>query len=259
MDRAAHDRRNKPTRRSRRRPAPTHRRHERLASVRQRTRWRRAAAAGSAAVAAAVSAARRHLIQNPHEATRVSRDENRAAPKRNSVQALRLAHRPIIDSIRSRSVRGTEQDEVLARGAPCQRAHDRSCRRSRRHGFGNVSATLDRRSALADGSWMAWTAAGAFVWSMGKLRRDAARRPIWVVLAIVTLTPPRIPLGPIVAPIAATVITVLAASRQTCSPTRRNRRRSHRDGLLNRRSWSGYKSAGKSPFAVTSEVSARVR
>ena len=71
---------------------------------------------------------------------------------------------------------------------------------------------------------------GAFVWSMGKLRGDATRRPIWIGLAVVTLTiwlvaavlsvslpvvetgsdPTRIPIGAIVAPIAATVLTVLA-------------------------------------------------
>ena len=134
-------------------------------------------------------------------------------------------------------------------------------------------STPDRRSALADGSWMSWTAAGgvgiwiavtvislfapdmvtgsehehlavaafstwlwglvstgAFVWSMGKLRGDATRRPIWIGLAVTTLTvwlvaailsvslpvvetgsdPTRIPVGAIVAPIAATVITMLA-------------------------------------------------
>jgi hypothetical protein len=131
----------------------------------------------------------------------------------------------------------------------------------------------DRRSALADGSWMAWTAAGiagiwvavtvisvvgpdmvtgseqehlpvaalstwlwglvstgAFVWAMGKLRGNATRRPIWIGLTVVTLTvwlvatilsvslpvvetgsdPTRIPIGAIVAPVAATVLTVLA-------------------------------------------------
>jgi hypothetical protein len=131
----------------------------------------------------------------------------------------------------------------------------------------------DRRSALADGSWMAWTAAGiagvwvavtvisvfspdmvtgseqehlrvaafstwiwglvstgAFVWAMGKLRGNATRRPIWIGLAAATLTvwlvatilsvslpvvetgsdPTRIPIGALVAPIAATVLTVVA-------------------------------------------------
>jgi hypothetical protein len=131
----------------------------------------------------------------------------------------------------------------------------------------------DRRSALADGSWMAWTAAGiagiwvavtvisivapdmvtgseqdhvpvaalstwlwglvstgAFVWAMDKLRGNATRRPIWIGLTVMTLTvwlvavilsgslpvvetgsdPTRIPIGAIVAPVAATVLTVLA-------------------------------------------------
>lgn len=127
--------------------------------------------------------------------------------------------------------------------------------------------------ALADGSWMAWTAAGiagiwvavtvisvfapemvtgseqdhlpvaafmswlwgllstgAFVWAMGKLRGNATRRSIWIGLTAATLTvwvvamilsvtlpvvetgsdPTRIPIGALVAPIAATVLTVLA-------------------------------------------------
>jgi hypothetical protein len=131
----------------------------------------------------------------------------------------------------------------------------------------------DRRSALADGSWMAWTAAGivgvwiavtvisifapdmvtgsehehlpvaalstwlwglvstgAFVWAMGRLRGNASRRPIWIGLTVATLIvwlvatilsvslpvvetgsdPTRIPIGALVAPIAATVLTVLA-------------------------------------------------
>jgi hypothetical protein len=125
-----------------------------------------------------------------------------------------------------------------------------------------------RRSALADGSWMAWTAAGiagiwvavtvisvvapdmvtgseqehvpvaalstwlwglvstgAFVWAMDKLRGNATRRPIWIGLTVVTLTvwlvatilsgslpvvETGIPIGAIVAPVAATVLTVLA-------------------------------------------------
>jgi hypothetical protein len=130
-----------------------------------------------------------------------------------------------------------------------------------------------RRSALADGSWMAWTATGitgiwiavtvisvfapdmvtgseqehlpvaafatwlwglvstgAFVWAMGKLRGNATRRPIWIGLAAATLTvwlvatilsvslpvvetgsdPTRLPIGAMVAPVAATVLTVLA-------------------------------------------------
>jgi hypothetical protein len=130
-----------------------------------------------------------------------------------------------------------------------------------------------RRSALADGSWMAWSAAaitglwsavtvislfapdmvtgseqehlpvaafttwlwglvstGGFIWAMGKLRGNAKRRPIWIGLAAATLIvwlvamilslslpvvetgsdPTRIPIGALVAPIAATVLTVLA-------------------------------------------------
>jgi hypothetical protein len=131
------------------------------------------------------------------------------------------------------------------------------------------------RSATADGSWMAWTAAGisgiwvavvlistlspdmvsgseqqhmpiaaatswlwglvstiAFLWGMGRLRGRAARRPIWIGLATATLVlwlvatilsttlpvvetgtdPTRLPVGAMVAPLAATVLTVLAGT-----------------------------------------------
>jgi len=131
----------------------------------------------------------------------------------------------------------------------------------------------ERRSAMADGSWMACTAGGiagiwvavglisifapdmvtgseqqhfpvaaagswfwgliatgAFIWGMGKLRGDAARRSIWTGLAGVTLIiwlvatiagiavpvvetgsdPTRLPIGAMVAPVAATVLTALA-------------------------------------------------
>ena len=137
----------------------------------------------------------------------------------------------------------------------------------------SAPSASDRRSARADGSWMAWTAAGiggiwvavtvislgapdmvtgseqqhfpvaaastwlwglvstgAFVWAMGKLRGSVERRPIWVGLTVATLTvwlvatilsvslpvvetgtdPTRIPIGALVAPVAATVLTVLA-------------------------------------------------
>jgi hypothetical protein len=130
-----------------------------------------------------------------------------------------------------------------------------------------------RRSATADGSWMAHTAAGiagiwvavaaisifapdmvtgseqqhlpvaalgswfwglvatgAFLWAMGRLRGSAARRPIWMGLTIATLAiwlvatiasialpvvetgsdPTRLPIGAMVAPVAATVLTGLA-------------------------------------------------
>jgi hypothetical protein len=131
----------------------------------------------------------------------------------------------------------------------------------------------DRRPAMADGSWMAWTAAGiagiwvavtlisllapdmisgseqqhlpvaafgawfwglaatgGFVWAMGRLRGKAARQPIWIGLAAATLVvwgvatilsialpvlvtgsdPTRIPIGALVAPVAAALLTVLA-------------------------------------------------
>jgi hypothetical protein len=131
----------------------------------------------------------------------------------------------------------------------------------------------DRRSAMADGSWVLWTVAGiagiwvavtlisflapdmvsgseqqhlpvaafgawlwglaatgAFVWGMGKLRGDGARQPFWIGLAAVTAVlwlaatvlaialpvvetgtdPTRIPVGAMVAPVAAAVLTTLA-------------------------------------------------
>ena len=129
------------------------------------------------------------------------------------------------------------------------------------------------RSATADGSWMAWSAAGiagtwvavvlistlapdmvtgseqehmpvaaatswlwglistiGFLWAMSKLRGRASRRPIWIGLATATLVlwlaatilsitlpvvetgtdPTRLPIGAMVAPPAAAVLTVLA-------------------------------------------------
>jgi hypothetical protein len=71
---------------------------------------------------------------------------------------------------------------------------------------------------------------GAFLWSMGKLRGSAARRPIWIGLAAATLgvwllamiltialpvietgsDPTRIPIGAMVAPVAAAVLSGLA-------------------------------------------------
>ena len=131
----------------------------------------------------------------------------------------------------------------------------------------------ERRVAMADGSWMAWTAAGiagiwvavalisvfapdlvsgsehqhlpvaalgswfwgliatgAFIWGMGRLRGSAARKSIWTGLAAATLIvwlvatiasialpvvetgsdPTQLPVGAMVAPVAATVLTALA-------------------------------------------------
>ena len=128
------------------------------------------------------------------------------------------------------------------------------------------------RGGMADGSWMAWTAAGiagvwvavimisvfapdmvtgseqehlpiaamtswvwglvttgAFLWTMGKLRGNAARRPIWIGVAISTLAiwaiatilsitlpvfetgsdPTRLPMGAMITPMAAAMLTVL--------------------------------------------------
>jgi len=129
------------------------------------------------------------------------------------------------------------------------------------------------RSATADGSWMAWSAAGVagiwvavvlisllapdmvtgseqqhmpiaaatswlwglmatigFLWAMTRLRGRASRRPIWIGLTTATLVlwlvatilsttlpvvetgtdPTRLPVGAMVAPLAAAVLTVLA-------------------------------------------------
>ncbi|HLM28593.1 MAG TPA: hypothetical protein VK360_01625 [Acidimicrobiales bacterium] len=131
----------------------------------------------------------------------------------------------------------------------------------------------DRRSEMADGSWMFWTAAGiagiwvavllisllapdmvsgseqehlpvaafstwiwglaatgAFLWTMGRLRGHASRRPIWTGFAVATLAiwlvatilgialprfetgsdPTRIPIAALVAPVAAALLTGLA-------------------------------------------------
>lgn len=74
-------------------------------------------------------------------------------------------------------------------------------------------------------------ATGGFLWAMGKLRGSASRRPIWIGLAVATLTvwlvatilsialpvvetgsdPTRIPVAAIVTPMAAAGLTVLAS------------------------------------------------
>ena len=135
----------------------------------------------------------------------------------------------------------------------------------------------DRGSAMADGSWMAWTVAGvaviwvavalisvfspdmvsgseqehlpvaafatwisgvigtgAFLWMMGKLRGSVTRRPVWIGLSVTTSRiddeawvgatilsivlpvvetgsdPTRLPVGAMVAPVAAAMLTALA-------------------------------------------------
>jgi hypothetical protein len=131
----------------------------------------------------------------------------------------------------------------------------------------------DRGSAMADGSWMAWTVAGvaviwvavalisvfspdmvsgseqehlpvaafatwisgvvgtgAFFWMMGKLRGSVTRRPVWIGLSVTTMAiwtvatilsivlpvvetgsdPTRLPVGAMVAPVAAAMLTALA-------------------------------------------------
>ena len=139
--------------------------------------------------------------------------------------------------------------------------------------MGVAASGSDRRSAMADGSWVGWTVAGiagiwvavtlislfapdmvtgseqqhfpaaafgawlwglaataAFVWAMGKLRGDAVRQPIWIGLAAATAAvwlvatvlsialpvyetgsdPTRLPVGAMVAPVAAALLTTLA-------------------------------------------------
>jgi hypothetical protein len=131
----------------------------------------------------------------------------------------------------------------------------------------------DRGRATADGSWMAWTAAGvaviwvaaalisvfspdmvsgseqehlpvaafatwisgvvgtgAFFWMMSKLRVSVTRRPVWIGLSVTTMAiwtvatilsivlpvvetgsdPTRLPVGAMVAPMAAALLTALA-------------------------------------------------
>jgi hypothetical protein len=86
-------------------------------------------------------------------------------------------------------------------------------------------------AVAAFGSWF-WglVATGAFLQAMGRLRGDAARRPIWIGLTTATLAvwliatilsialpvvetgsdPTLLPVGAMVAPVAATVLTALA-------------------------------------------------
>jgi len=131
----------------------------------------------------------------------------------------------------------------------------------------------DQRSAMAEGSWMAWTASGiagiwvavalisifapdmvsgseqehmpvaafvtwlwglvatgALLWMMGRLRGNAMRKPIWIGLSMTTVAvwlvavilsitlpvfetgsdPTRLPIGAMVAPVAAAMLTILA-------------------------------------------------
>ena len=131
----------------------------------------------------------------------------------------------------------------------------------------------DQNSAMADGSWMAWTVAGvaviwvavalisvfspdmvsgseqehlpvaafatwisgvigtgAFLWMMGKLRGSVTRRPVWIGLSVTTMAiwtvatilsivlpvvetgsdPTRLPVGAMVAPVAAAMLTAIA-------------------------------------------------
>lgn len=89
----------------------------------------------------------------------------------------------------------------------------------------------ERMPVAALTSWL-WglVATGMFVWAMSRLRGRAAHRPIWIGLAAATLAvwlvatvlaatlpvyetgsdPTRLPIGAMVAPIAATVLTALA-------------------------------------------------
>jgi hypothetical protein len=82
----------------------------------------------------------------------------------------------------------------------------------------------------AFGAWL-WglAATGAFVWGMGRLRGNAARQPFWVGLAVATIAiwgvttvlsialpvyvtgsdPTRLPIGAMVSPVAAALLTTL--------------------------------------------------
>ena len=95
-----------------------------------------------------------------------------------------------------------------------------------------VSGSEQQRLPVAAfGAWVWGLAATAvFVWAMGKLRGDAARRPMWIGLAAVTVAvwgvatvlgialpvyvtgsdPTRLPVGAMVAPVAAALLTALA-------------------------------------------------
>lgn len=85
----------------------------------------------------------------------------------------------------------------------------------------------------AFGTWL-WglVATGVFVWSMGRLRGSASRRPIWIGLAAATAViwlvavilsvalpvvetgsdPTRLPIGAMVSPVAAMVLTGVAGT-----------------------------------------------
>lgn len=89
----------------------------------------------------------------------------------------------------------------------------------------------ERLPVVAFGTWL-WglIATAAFVWAMGKLRGNGIREPLWIGLAVATLMvwlvaailsitlpvfvtgtdPTRIPIGGLVSPIAAAVLTCLA-------------------------------------------------
>ncbi|HEU4425863.1 MAG TPA: hypothetical protein VFR67_25270 [Pilimelia sp.] len=95
-----------------------------------------------------------------------------------------------------------------------------------------VSGSEQQHLPVAACSTWFWglVATGAFVWAMGRLRGNASRRPIWTGLAVTTLVvwavatimsltlpvfvtgtdPTRIPVGALVSPVAATVLTALA-------------------------------------------------
>jgi hypothetical protein len=89
----------------------------------------------------------------------------------------------------------------------------------------------DHLPVAAFGTWI-WgvVATGAFLWIMGRLRGSATRKPVWIGLsltavavwlgaAILSITlpvvetgsdPTRLPIGAIVAPVAAAMLTILA-------------------------------------------------
>src|SRR5215208_7300966 len=93
-----------------------------------------------------------------------------------------------------------------------------------------MASGSNRRPATADGSWV-WglAATGAFFWGMGRLRGNAARQPFWIGLAVATTViwgvatvlsialpvyvtgsdPTRLPIGAMVSPVAAALLTAL--------------------------------------------------
>lgn len=95
-----------------------------------------------------------------------------------------------------------------------------------------VSGSEQERLPIAAFTTWVWglAATGAFLWTMGRLRDKASQKPIWVGVAVVTLAvwlvatilsitlpvfetgsdPTRLPIGAMITPVAAALLTVLA-------------------------------------------------